>query len=86
MAAIGVGCRRWITQHGVALNVNCAMAGFEAIVPCGLAGRAVGCLSDWIPGLCVSEVQPLVETALAARFGLRWEDRSNAAIAEVRGW
>ena len=86
VAAIGVGCRRWITQHGVALNVCCAMEGFEAVVPCGLTGRAVGRLSDWIPGLSVSEVQPLVCEALAARFGLRWKDTASTAIAEGRGW
>lgn len=86
VAAIGVGCRRWITQHGVALNVSCRLSGFEAIVPCGLHGRAVGRLSDWIPGLEVSEVQPLIGEALAARFGLRWEDSSKAAIAEDPGW
>ena len=62
------------------------MEGFEAVVPCGLAGRAVGRLSDWIPGLGVSEVQPLVCEALAARFGLRWMDTASTAIAEGRGW
>jgi len=41
VAAIGVGARRWISQHGLALNVNCPMEGFEAIVPCGLADRPV---------------------------------------------
>ena len=30
------GCRRWVTQHGLALNVSCDLAGFEAITPCGL--------------------------------------------------
>ena len=86
VAAIGVGCRRWITQHGVALNVNCPMGGFESVVPCGLHGRAVGRLSDWIPGLEVSEVQPLICEALATRLGLCWEDSAKAAIAEGRGW
>ena len=47
VAAIGVGCRRWITQHGFALNVNCELDGFAAITPCGLQGRTVGRLSDW---------------------------------------
>lgn len=86
VAAIGVGCRRWITQHGVALNVSCAMDGFEAVVPCGLTGRAVGRLSDWIPGLSVSDVQPLVGEAMAARFGLRWKDSPSTSIAEGPGW
>ena len=36
IASIGVGVRRWITFHGFALNVTLDLAGFEAIVPCGL--------------------------------------------------
>jgi len=72
LAAIGVGCRRWVTQHGLALNVCCDLRGFEAVVPCGLVGRAVGCLNEWIPGLTVAQVQPLLRQALAERFQLRW--------------
>jgi lipoyl(octanoyl) transferase len=36
IASIGVGVRNWITYHGFALNVDLDLAGFEAIVPCGL--------------------------------------------------
>ena len=72
VAAIGVGCRRWITQHGLALNINCPMAGFEQITACGLQGRAVGRLADWRPGLTVAQVQPLIRDAFAARFDLAW--------------
>ena len=38
IASIGVGLRRWVTFHGFALNVTIDLAGFEAIVPCGLHG------------------------------------------------
>ena len=38
IASIGVGLRRWLTLHGFALNVNCDLSRFGAIVPCGLAG------------------------------------------------
>jgi lipoate-protein ligase B len=38
IASIGVGLRRWLTLHGFALNVNCDLTRFAAIVPCGLAG------------------------------------------------
>ena len=72
VAAIGVGCRRWITQHGLALNVSCDLAGFDQVTPCGLKGRAVGCLSDWLPGLDPAEVQLLLRDAIAARFDLAW--------------
>ena len=42
VAAIGVGARRWISQHGLALNVDADLSGFAAVVPCGLVGRPVG--------------------------------------------
>ena len=38
IASIGVGLRRWLTLHGFALNVDCDLSRFGAIVPCGLAG------------------------------------------------
>ncbi len=46
LAAIGVGIRRWVTMHGFALNVADLRAEFAAIVPCGLAGRAVTSLAE----------------------------------------
>ncbi len=38
IASIGVGVRGWVTWHGFALNVDCDLAGFDCIVPCGLQG------------------------------------------------
>ncbi|CAK6701749.1 lipoyl(octanoyl) transferase LipB [Synechococcus sp. CBW1107] len=70
VAAIGVGARRWISQHGLALNVSCPLEGFSAIVPCGLKGHGVTRLSDWCPGLTTATVQTLLRQALARRFGL----------------
>ena len=72
VAAIGTGCRRWITQHGLALNVSCALSGFELITPCGLRGSRVGRLCDWRPGLTVEQVQPRLREALRRRFDLVW--------------
>jgi lipoyl(octanoyl) transferase len=72
VAAIGVGCRRWITQHGLALNVDGDLGGFATVVPCGLTGKAVGRLTDWCSELQVADVQPLLRDALAQRFGLCW--------------
>ncbi len=37
IASIGVGARGWVTFHGFALNVDLDLAGFDVIVPCGLA-------------------------------------------------
>lgn len=38
IASIGVAVRRWVAWHGFALNVAADLAGFDAIVPCGLQG------------------------------------------------
>ena len=70
LAAVGIGCRRWITRHGLALNVNCSLQGFEAIVPCGLKDHAVGRLLDWYPGLTCADVEPLLLEAVARQFNL----------------
>jgi lipoate-protein ligase B len=37
IASIGIGLRHWITCHGFALNVSLDLAGFDVVVPCGLA-------------------------------------------------
>ena len=71
VAAIGVGARRWISQHGLALNVNCSLQGFGAIVPCGLSDRPVGRLSDWLPGIGTARVRPRLLACFERRFGLQ---------------
>lgn len=70
VAAVGIGCRRWITRHGLAMNVNCSLQGFDAIVPCGLRDHAVGRLLDWRPGLTCAHVEPLLLTAVQRQFNL----------------
>ncbi|MEQ8818304.1 MAG: lipoyl(octanoyl) transferase LipB [Thalassobaculum sp.] len=46
IAAIGVRVRRWVTFHGVALNVEPELSHFEGIVPCGIARHGVTSLVD----------------------------------------
>ena len=41
VAAIGVRVRRWISFHGISLNVDPDLEHFTGIVPCGLAGYPV---------------------------------------------
>ncbi len=74
VASIGVGCRRWITQHGLALNVNCDLEGFRQINPCGLDGSMMGKLDSWIPGITIEDVHPLMKKCLEKRFRLDWKN------------
>lgn len=38
IASIGLGVRRWVSYHGLALNVGADLGPFEWVVPCGIAG------------------------------------------------
>lgn len=46
VAAIGVRVRRWITFHGVSLNVDPDLTHFDGIVPCGISEHGVTSLHD----------------------------------------
>ena len=50
IAAIGIGVRRWVTYHGIALNVEPNMGHFGLIVPCGIPNKPVTSLAE-----CVEE-------------------------------
>ena len=75
VCAMGVRVRRWVTMHGLALNVRTDLSHFELIVPCGLAGRAVTSLEKELgEGAPTMEAaQGAVREALTARVdaGLR---------------
>jgi lipoyl(octanoyl) transferase len=46
IAAIGVRLRRWVSFHGVSINVEPDLTHYAGIVPCGIAGHGVTSLVD----------------------------------------
>ncbi|MCU0885431.1 MAG: lipoyl(octanoyl) transferase LipB [Beijerinckiaceae bacterium] len=64
IAAIGIRVRRWVTFHGVSLNVDPDLDHFSGIVPCGVTAHGVTSLVDL--GLPLS--MPDVDLALRAEF------------------
>lgn len=52
IAAMGVRVRRWVSLHGLALNVTTNLAHFDLIVPCGLAGRTVTSMGQLLGEAC----------------------------------
>ena len=70
VAAIGIKVSRWIAMHGFAINVCPDLRGFEQIVPCGIADRAVGSLIEFVPTINLEDVRSQVEIAFAEVFGI----------------
>jgi len=46
IAAIGIRMQRWVTSHGVAINVNPNLEHFKGIIPCGITDWGVTSLAD----------------------------------------
>jgi len=73
VAAIGIKLRRWVTMHGVALNVCPDMRYFSNIVPCGISdtSMSVGAIVNWVPSVDVAEVAPRFMRCFAEHFGVQ---------------
>jgi lipoyl(octanoyl) transferase len=71
IAAIGIRVRKWVTLHGIALNVEPELSHFSGIVPCGVSERRFGVTSLADLGLPVSmpEVDAILRREFEALFG-----------------
>lgn len=56
IGAIGVRVRRWISFHGMALNVSTDLSHYDAIVPCGIAGHGVARITDFSPDATMADL------------------------------
>lgn len=62
ICAMGIRCSRWISIHGLALNVNTDLSYFQNIVPCGISNKGVTSINREL-GKLVDENQ-LIEVFL----------------------
>jgi len=63
IAAIGVRIRRWVTFHGVALNVSPDLSHFSSIVPCGISSYGVTSLKALRIEVTMAEVDAAMKAA-----------------------
>jgi len=65
IAAIGVAVRRWVTWHGLALNVNVTLAHFDLIVPCGLRETGITDMATQLNRpIAMADVKPVLVQCL----------------------
>jgi len=71
IAAVGVSSSRWITTHGLAINVSPNLNHFdkEIMIPCGIDGRGVTSMKELLGGdagdTCCPSVEEVGEVALS---------------------
>jgi lipoyl(octanoyl) transferase len=75
ICAMGVKCGRWVTMHGIALNVMNDLKYFDYIVPCGIKDKDVTSIQKEIPHQQVDfqEVERLLLEEIKTIFQLDWK-------------
>ena len=69
ICAMGVKCSRWITMHGIALNVNPDLSYFGNIVPCGIQDKAVTSMSAELGcQIDMNEVREMLSQQMSSLF------------------
>ena len=46
IAAIGIRLRKWISFHGISVNIDPDLSHYDGIVPCGISGHGVTSFHD----------------------------------------
>jgi len=69
IAAIGVRVKRWVTLHGISLNVEPELDHFSGIVPCGIREHGVTSLVDLGRVVSMEEVDQALRRTFEERFG-----------------
>jgi lipoyl(octanoyl) transferase len=69
IAAIGVRVSRWVSFHGISLNVSPDLSHYSGIVPCGIADQGVTSLEDLGHIIAMEEADAALRTSFETRFG-----------------
>ncbi|SEQ42341.1 lipoyl(octanoyl) transferase [Devosia sp. YR412] len=69
IAAIGVRVSKWVSFHGISLNVAPDLSHYDGIVPCGITDQGVTSFEDLGQLVSMEEVDSVLRSAFEARFG-----------------
>lgn len=85
IAQVGMNCSKWVTSHGLAINVSPDMRYFGHIVPCGIDDRPVTSMAAELGrDITVEEVAPVVASTFARLFNADLQPASGDPLENDR--
>ena len=69
IAAIGIRLRRWVSFHGISINVEPELDDYQGIVPCGITGHGITSLVDLGLPATMDDLDMVLKQKFTARFG-----------------
>ena len=71
IAAVGIRLKRWVSLHGIAINIAPDLSHFSGIVPCGISGPRYGVtsLADLGIDATMNEVDEALRSSFEELFG-----------------
>ena len=69
IASIGVRVKKWVTYHGIAINVSTNLDMFSGIIPCGLKNAQITSLQKLGINITFSEFDPVIQKEFSLLFG-----------------
>jgi len=66
LCSMGIACRKWVTFHGLALNVTTDLAYFRRINPCGFESSVMTTMSEQVGALDFAAVKTAIAEELAS--------------------
>ena len=68
IAAIGVKLRKWVSFHGISVNVEPNLEHYQGIVPCGISGHGVTSLVDMGLPVGMDDLDMALRSTFAGHF------------------
>ena len=69
IAAIGIRLRKWVSFHGVSINVEPDLSHYDGIVPCGISGHGVTSLVDLGLPVTMTDLDVALKHSFVDQFG-----------------
>ncbi|MGD9222915.1 MAG: lipoyl synthase [Desulfobacteraceae bacterium] len=87
IASVGLAVRKWVTYHGIALNVSTDPAWFEMIIPCGRPGERITSMENGMGrSVKMSEVKKRFVTQFINRFAYKASEKSKIKAQRDPRW